>query len=373
MAGRDFGDRPGHHRGRGCKQQAADYREMRRDSVALFSDLRLSFGFSDRVRSIVMGIGSVQRLAKLLTPQQIEQVLGQEFRPSPSYESLVITNTPSTFSCSSVEEHQMEYSMGVPKNSAIKDKGKDSSSSEQALLSAPAPQSSSSMRYLSFGNEGAMDQMVDLEILGSQSPKSFYEPSGFNVSRRGNRPPSSSSQDHVLAERKRREKLSQLFLTLSTTIPGQKKSDKHTLLGNTVDYIKELKSKVKILEEVIETPVETAVLVEKPSLMNNGESSLSSNGSLSREKPPLKIEAKINGKSVMIKVQSENHKGLVVKALLEIEKLPMTITNTSILPFGDSSLDIVIMALVEDGDSMTVRDLVENLNTTFSQILRRCT
>ncbi|KAJ0967740.1 hypothetical protein J5N97_024657 [Dioscorea zingiberensis] len=293
----------------------------------------------------VMGIGSVQRLAKMLTPQQIEQVLGQEFRPSPSYESLAITNTPSTFSCSSVEEHQMEYSMGVPKNSAIKDKGKESSSSEQALLSTPAPQSSSSMRYLSFGNEGAMDdQMVDLEILGSQSPKSFYEPSGFNVSRRGNRPPSSSSQDHVLAERKRREKLSQLFVTLSTTIPGHKKSDKHTLLGNTVDYIKELKSKVKILEEVIETPVESAVLVEKSSLMNNGESSLSSNGSLSKEKPPLKIEAKINGKSVMIKVQCENHKGLVVKALLEIEKLPMTITNTSILPFGDSSLDIVIMA-----------------------------
>lgn len=114
-----------------------------------------------------------------------------------------------------------------------------------------------------------------------------------------------------------------------------------------MDYIKELQSKVKALEDVIETPVESVVLVRKPPLMNMDENSMFSIGSPSRSQQiPLKIEVKLNGKSVMIKVQCENQKGLVVKALLEIEKLPMTITNTNIMPFGDSSLDIVIMAEV---------------------------
>lgn len=114
-----------------------------------------------------------------------------------------------------------------------------------------------------------------------------------------------------------------------------------------MDYIKELQSKVKALEDVIETPVESVVLVRKPPLMNMDENSMFSIGSPSRSQQiSLKIEVKLNGKSVMIKVQCKNQKGLVVKALSEIEKLPMTITTTNIMPFGDSSLDIVIMAEV---------------------------
>ncbi|XP_039141878.1 transcription factor bHLH18-like [Dioscorea cayenensis subsp. rotundata] len=252
---------------------------------------------------------------------------------------------------------------------------------------------SSSLRFISFGNfpissssdhingfEETVDKMDELETLGSQSAKFYYETSSSSSSRRSeSKPPpppssSSSSHDHVFAERKRREKLSKLFLNLSTTIPANKKSDKDSLLGNTVNYIKELQSKVKALEQAIETPTESALLVnKKPPLMDMNENSMFLNESSSRsEQVPLKIEAKLNGKSVILNIQCENHKGLIVKAMLEIEKLPMTITNTSILPFGDSLLDIVIMAQVDDGVSVMVKDLVENLNSTFCQILWRC-
>ena len=41
--------------------------------------------------------------------------------------------------------------------------------------------------------------------------------------------PASQNQDHILAERKRREKLSQRFIALSKIVPGLKKvgTDRH--------------------------------------------------------------------------------------------------------------------------------------------------
>lgn len=106
---------------------------------------------------------------------------------------------------------------------------------------------------------------------------------------------------------------------------------------------------MKALEQDIEIPTELALLVAKrPLLMDMDENFMFSNESSSASlQPPLKIEAKLNGKTIMLKIQCENHKGVVVKAMFEIEKFPIIITNTSIMPFGDdSSLDMVIMAQV---------------------------
>ncbi|KAH0700378.1 hypothetical protein KY285_015495 [Solanum tuberosum] len=57
------------------------------------------------------------------------------------------------------------------------------------------------------------------------------------------------AQDHVLAERKRRERLTQRFIALSTLIPNLKKLDKATVLGDAIQYIKQLEEQVKTLEE----------------------------------------------------------------------------------------------------------------------------
>ncbi|KAF7051007.1 hypothetical protein CFC21_059295 [Triticum aestivum] len=56
-------------------------------------------------------------------------------------------------------------------------------------------------------------------------------------------------QEHVIAERKRREKLQQQFVSLATIVPGLKKTDKLSLLGSTIDYVKQLEEKVQALEQ----------------------------------------------------------------------------------------------------------------------------
>ncbi|KAJ6777356.1 SYMBIOTIC AMMONIUM TRANSPORTER [Salix koriyanagi] len=55
----------------------------------------------------------------------------------------------------------------------------------------------------------------------------------------------SQSQDHIIAERKRREKLSQRFIALSAVVPGLKKMDKASVLGDAIKYLKQLQDKVQ--------------------------------------------------------------------------------------------------------------------------------
>ncbi|GJR90551.1 Myc-type, basic helix-loop-helix domain-containing protein [Tanacetum coccineum] len=61
------------------------------------------------------------------------------------------------------------------------------------------------------------------------------------------------AQDHVLAERKRRERLNRKFITLSNVLPNLKKMDKASMLEDASNYIKELEGRVKELEGTLES------------------------------------------------------------------------------------------------------------------------
>nr|QTO65820.1 GLABRA3-like protein [Aristolochia deltantha] len=53
---------------------------------------------------------------------------------------------------------------------------------------------------------------------------------------------------HVLSERKRREKLNEKFLILQSLIPSISKIDKASVLGDTIEYLRELERRVEELE-----------------------------------------------------------------------------------------------------------------------------
>uniref|UniRef100_A0A0D9X7H8 BHLH domain-containing protein n=1 Tax=Leersia perrieri TaxID=77586 RepID=A0A0D9X7H8_9ORYZ len=58
----------------------------------------------------------------------------------------------------------------------------------------------------------------------------------------------SSIKNHVMSERRRREKLNEMFLILKSLIPSIHKMDKASILAETITYIKELEKRVKELE-----------------------------------------------------------------------------------------------------------------------------
>ncbi|GMI85782.1 TRANSPARENT TESTA 8 [Hibiscus trionum] len=56
------------------------------------------------------------------------------------------------------------------------------------------------------------------------------------------------SANHVLAERRRREKLNERFVILRSLVPFVTKMDKASILGDTIEYVKQLRKKIQDLE-----------------------------------------------------------------------------------------------------------------------------
>ncbi|CAM8897099.1 unnamed protein product [Rhodiola kirilowii] len=54
--------------------------------------------------------------------------------------------------------------------------------------------------------------------------------------------------NHVLAERRRREKLNERFIILRSLVPFVTKMDKASILGDTIEYLKQLRRKIQDLE-----------------------------------------------------------------------------------------------------------------------------
>ncbi|XP_016746534.1 transcription factor bHLH19 isoform X1 [Gossypium hirsutum] len=171
------------------------------------------------------------------------------------------------------------------------------------------------------------------------------------------------AQDHVIAERKRREKLSQRFISLSALIPGLKKNDKASVLGDAIKYLKQLQERVGTLENQVATKtMESVIIVRKTQIYSDDETSSCGENFESQSNNPFpEIEARVSEKDVLIRIHCEKNKGCIPNIINEVEKLHLCVLNTNVLPFGQGTLDITIVAQMEADFSMTVKDLVKSL------------
>nr|QGH84096.1 transcription factor bHLH18 [Lilium regale] len=234
---------------------------------------------------------------------------------------------------------------------------------------------------LSFGNPSSSKGHSDLYanlIRGAVKPKEegSYEAVAAGQVLKKVKPvtrPPSHNQDHVVAERKRREKLTQRFIALSAVVPGLKKMDKASVLGDAIKYLKQLQEKVKTLEDqTAKRTVESAVLVKKSQLSTDDDTSScddSSDGVLSGESTLPEIEVKLSDRTLLIRIHCERHKGVLTKALSEIENLPLTIISTNAIPFTSSTLDVTITAQMDEELCMTVKEIMKKLSIAFKHFM----
>lgn len=173
-----------------------------------------------------------------------------------------------------------------------------------------------------------------------------------------------SAQEHVIAERKRREKLQQQFVSLSTIVPGIKKADKISLLGSTIEYVKQLEEKVKAMEQQgTRRSSERTVFESKCCTSAHDAAGPSGSGSGSGDaeySSRAAVEASIGGDTVLLKICCKARRGVLVMVLSELESQGLSIITTNVLPFTDSCLNITITAKIQEGFSSTV-ELVKNL------------
>ncbi|TKY70706.1 Transcription factor bHLH25 [Spatholobus suberectus] len=186
------------------------------------------------------------------------------------------------------------------------------------------------------------------------------------------------AKDHIITERKRREKISQQFIALSALIPGLKKMDKASVLGDAIKHVKQLQEQVKLQEEQNKRKrVESVVYVEKSKFSSDEDvSDTSSNSGDGNSYDPSKtnvslpeVEARVLEKHVLIRIHCKKQKGLFMNALKVVENLHLSVINSSMLLFGTSKLDITIVAEMDDEFSLSVKELARNLRVGLVQFM----
>ncbi|KAJ4744331.1 basic helix-loop-helix (bHLH) DNA-binding superfamily protein [Rhynchospora pubera] len=195
-----------------------------------------------------------------------------------------------------------------------------------------------------------------------------YEEIGSNKQMQGTRMNSQKahSQDHVIAERKRREKINQRLAELSSIIPCTKKTDKVSILIDAVNYVKELQERVKTLEARNPNLIDTAVLV-KDSYLSSQDADHGCSSSTNPEPLPV-IKAQLSEDIILISIHCVTFKGLLLKLLSVLENLNLTITHTSLMPFSSSTSFITLTAQIEgpNKNAVSAEDVVKKLSLTLN-------
>ncbi|GJU25792.1 Myc-type, basic helix-loop-helix domain-containing protein [Tanacetum coccineum] len=186
------------------------------------------------------------------------------------------------------------------------------------------------------------------------------------------------AQDHVLAERKRREKLNRHFINLSNVLPNLKKMDKASTLEDATNYIKELQGRVKELEGTLENDKrknvdqESVISSEKrsrPSSSDDGYSlrykPMISGESTASCKTIPEIKACILGNTLTVSIQCRKNHSSFIKALTQMENLGLSIISSSSMPFANTHFLFTIVARMVDDFSMTTIELVKNLQQSI--------
>ncbi|KAF7052461.1 hypothetical protein CFC21_060554 [Triticum aestivum] len=263
-------------------------------------------------------------------------------------------------------------------DSCVTEQGSPADSSSPTILSfgghghadafAKAPQAPSAAAAAYYGAAPVKPkQEVDAGgVAPFQQVKRSYDAMVAEPARAPSRP-AAQNQDHIMAERKRREKLSERFIALSKIVPGLKKMDKASVLGDAIKYVKTLQEQVKGMEEVARRrPVESAVLVKKSQLAAEEDDGSSCDENFEGADAGLpEIEARMSDRTVLVKIHCENRRGVLVAALSELESIDLAIMNTNVLPFTASSIDITIMATAGEDFSLSVKDIVRKLHQAF--------
>ncbi|KAL9241675.1 hypothetical protein vseg_015757 [Gypsophila vaccaria] len=176
--------------------------------------------------------------------------------------------------------------------------------------------------------------------------------------------------NHIIAERQRRQNLSQRFIALSALIPGLKKMDKTSVLGEAITHLKQLKERMKILEdENARRAVDSVVIVQRSrvAVENDCNSSTTTDSSASGlttlDELLPEVEARFSDKSVLIKIHCQMRTGILTKIMTRVESMNLQMTHTNSMPFNNTTLDITIMTQMEPDFNMRPQEVVANLRS----------
>ncbi|PPS13125.1 hypothetical protein GOBAR_AA07518 [Gossypium barbadense] len=158
----------------------------------------------------------------------------------------------------------------------------------------------------------------------------------------------SSSSSHIISfdnSNSSPPDISQQYCGLDRDLK-RKMNDKASVLGDAIKYLKQLQERVGTLENQVATKtMESVIIVRKTQIYSDDETSSCGENFESQSNNPFpEIEARVSEKDVLIRIHCEKNKGCIPNIINEVEKLHLCVLNTNVLPFGQGTLDITIVA-----------------------------
>lgn len=151
---------------------------------------------------------------------------------------------------------------------------------------------------------------------------------------------------NLMAERRRRKRLNDRLSMLRSIVPKISKMDRTSILGDTIDYVKELTERIKVLEE------EIGASPEELNLLNTfKDSSNSTNEMMVRNSTKFDVEKRSNG-STRIEICCPTNPGVLLSTVSALEVLGLDIEQCVVSCFSDFGMQA--SCLQEDGKRQVV-------------------
>ncbi|TVU48465.1 hypothetical protein EJB05_08103, partial [Eragrostis curvula] len=151
---------------------------------------------------------------------------------------------------------------------------------------------------------------------------------------------------NLMAERRRRKRLNDRLSMLRSIVPKISKMDRTSILGDTIDYVKELTERIKVLEE------EIGASPEDLNLLNTlNDSSNNNNEMMVRNSTKFDVEKRGNG-STRIEICCPANPGVLLSTVSALEVLGLEIEQCVVSCFSDFGLQA--SCLQEDGKRQVI-------------------
>lgn len=152
---------------------------------------------------------------------------------------------------------------------------------------------------------------------------------------------------NLMAERRRRKRLNDRLSMLRSIVPKISKMDRTSILGDTIDYVKELTERIKVLEEEIGASAEDLDLLNT---LKASSSSGSSNEMMVRNSTKFDVERRGNG-STRIEICCATNPEVLLSTVSALEVLGLEIEQCVVSCFSDFGMQASCSQEEEDGNN----------------------